>query len=353
MIAYLLVNCILLFKLFLFILIKIFLIPNLFSKYIIIIIFTFFLYLCYKYPRYNILIKQDLFEYALKTKKALIYNILIILIYTNVFIIGIFYLRYLNMEKKIDLRTYQKIINKFFNQFTLQENIINIFIIILFIVFYIAIMYKFTQYYKLHVIKRHIYLVNSDYNYNRYEKFHDKFLYPFNIHTVYGNLLLFITEAYEKYYFNKRNKPYPKNYHTMSLNEQNIFNKKTPVSPFAFLKKYKIRSILYHLLTKWHHILLFIIIFYDILNNDYIIQHIFVILPWIFFYELYIRISQFLNGLWIPYDQALRRIIYSNKLEKINEDTLSIDGDFQDLSFYKNMYKHYIMRGFIKDDEHV
>ena len=104
MIAYLLVNLILLFKLFLFILMKVFLLPNLFSKYIVIILLSSLLYLCYKYPHNHILIKEDLFKYGLKTKRAHIYNILIIITYTIIFVIGIVYLRFLNIERKFDFK---------------------------------------------------------------------------------------------------------------------------------------------------------------------------------------------------------------------------------------------------------
>ena len=92
---------------------------------------------------------------------------------------------------------------------------------------------------------------------------------------------------------------------------------------------------------------------YDILYYNWVIQHIFIVLPWIFFYELYIRVSHFKDGLWMPYDQALHRIIYSKVLEKTNDTTLYIDGEYHNLSFYQNMYKHYIIRGFIKDNEHI
>ena len=114
MIGYLLINFISLMKLFLFLLLKIFLIPTLFSKYLIVIFCILILYLLYKYPRYNILIREDLFSYALKTKTARFYNGFILISYLTIFIIGIFTLRYSNINKKINLKEYYESAKKYF-----------------------------------------------------------------------------------------------------------------------------------------------------------------------------------------------------------------------------------------------
>lgn len=338
MIAYLFLNAILLIKLLLFILIKIFFIPNILSKYFLVIIFILILFLCYKYPYNNILIKKDLFEYALKTRKAHIFNMIIIFVYSSIFVIGIFYLRFLNTKKKIDLNFYCTKINKLFLDFTWHENIINILLIILFIIIYITLMYKLTQYFKFHIIKRHIYLLVAPLNINKYVTFHVN-LYPYNANTIPGDFARFLSDLYDKYY--------------LKLKKENILDNKNIITGFDLILKYKINQILYHILTKWHHLLLLLIIIYDIFYNDYIIQHIFPILPWFFIYELYIRISHFTHGLWIPYDQALHALVYCKQFNIINDDTILIDGEFYDYFYYTNMYKYYIMRGFIKDPEHI
>jgi hypothetical protein len=93
---------------------------------------------------------------------------------------------------------------------------------------------------------------------------------------------------------------------------------------------------IYHILTKWHYGLLVIVTLYDIKYNYLNLTLVFYLLPWTYFYERYIRISHFLDGLWLPY------VIYSTQLEVIDKETLIIDGELHDLLFYQKMYKHYV-----------
>ena len=355
MIAYLLLNSFLLFKLLIYILLRIFLIPNIFAKYLLIAILTIVLFFCYKYPKNHILIKRDLFKYALKTRWSHIYNIITISSYIILFVGGVFYLRFLNIEKKIDLKDYYVICKKFFIDYPWNEIIINSILVILFIILYITLLYKLTLYFKFHIIKRHIFLIGKPWNDSwYYETFHYKFFTTINIHTtIFVGIILKIKNYYNKYYFSKQNKKEPYNYKEMSLKEQILFEEASPATPYGFISKYKIKFIVYHLLTKWHYLLLLFVTFYDMKFNNFTLTSIFYILPWTFFYELYLRLTLFQDNLWLPYDQALHNLIYSKHLEQIDDDTLSIDGEFHDISYYKNMSKHYILRGFVKDPEHI
>ena len=353
MILYLIINSILLIKLFLFLLIKIFLIPNVFSKYILIIILIITLVLCYKYPKENILIKEDLFKYALKTKWSHIFNIIVLLFFSCIFIGGIFYLRFFNINKQIDLKDYYVLCKKFFYDFNWIEIIVNSSLILLLIILYISIIYKLTLYFKFHLIKRHIYLVGHTL---WYPSLHYNILRPCNIYTDIPYKIKTIFEnLYEKYYYNKiQHSPFPDNFYSLADKERKLFLMQNPVIPSLFFHKYKkISYFINILLTKGHYILLLFVIFYDITYNNFILTLIFYILPWTFFYEIFLRISYFVDVTWIPYDQALYNISYSKTLEVIDDNTLCIDGEFYDLSFYKNMYKHYILRSFVKDPEHI
>nr|NP_062847.1 hypothetical protein PhpooMp02 [Physarum polycephalum]BAB08081.1 unnamed protein product [Physarum polycephalum] len=355
MITYLLLNSFLLIKLILFILIRIFLIPNIFSKYIIIIFFSIIIYICYKYPRTNILIKEDLFEYALKTTKEKMINICIITLYIFTFVIGIFYLRYINITKKVDLKIYYIMLKNLFTEFTKEEIILNVVIIITFIIIYIFIIYKFTQYFKLQVIKRHLYLIGIPLNNNWYSTVHRKYLWPLANSFLKISIKHKIELLYKKYYFDKKpHKPRPDNFFSLSEEAKILFFKNNPTLPELLFHKYKKMSIFIdNILTKGHYFILIISILYDVINNDFILTTIFQILPWIFFYELFLRISKFVDDIWIPYDQALHNLIYSKKLKYINEETLMIDDEPHDMSFYQDINEHYIKRGFVKDPNNI
>src|SRR5271170_1308003 len=314
MITYIILNSFLFLKLILFILVKIFLIPNLFSKYLLLIIFSLALYLCYLYPRKRFhklsqlraYRRNLLFKYALMHPWEHIYNLFILFVYLGIFIIGLFYLRYLNIQKTLDLKHYYSLISKLIQEYTWDENIINCLLILLGIVLYITIIYKMTQYFKLHVIRRHIYLIGKieDDPY-WYDVFVDKYMHRLNINMISFRIRQKIEDLYEKYYFSKQFKPKPLNYEALSSEDKHNFHFRRPVSPFLFMEKYKKWLILYHILTKWHYVLLIFIIFYDLRYNNWVIMHVFYLLPWTFFYELFVRISYFIDGLWTPFDKAL------------------------------------------------
>jgi len=363
MITYIILNSFLFLKLILFILVKIFLIPNLFSKYLLLIIFSLALYLCYLYPRKRFhklsqlraYRRNLLFKYALMHPWEHIYNLFILFVYLGIFIIGLFYLRYLNIQKTLDFKHYYSLIIKLIQEYTWDENVINCLLILLVIVLYITIIYKMTQYFKLHIIRRHIYLIGKfEDQQHWYKIFIEKFIGGINIHRVVYNIECKIENLYRKYYFSKQFKPKPSNYEVLSQKERDNFLLSRPVQPGLFMYKYNKGLILHHILTKWHYALLVFVICYDLRYHNWVIIHVFYLLPWTFFYELYIRMSHFFHGLWTSFDEALHLMLYCRRLEVIEEENiLIIDGEEHDLSYYQNMYKYYIARGFVKDPEYI
>jgi|SRR5271170_3491257 len=153
MITYTILNSFLFLKLILFILVKIVLI-HLFSKYLLLIIFSLVLYLCYLYPRkrFHKLSQLRAYRRNLLFKDTLthpwehVYNLFILFVYFGMFIIGVFYL---NIQKTLDLKHNYSLIIKLIQEYTWDENVINCLLILLFIVLYITIIYKMTQYFKI------------------------------------------------------------------------------------------------------------------------------------------------------------------------------------------------------------
>ena len=123
-----------------------------------------------------------------------------------------------------------------------------------------------------------------------------------------------------------------------------------PTEPnLLFIKYPRLFNIIFFLLTKGHYFLLAFCLFYDIIFNNFIITTIFIILPWTFFYELYLRFSKFTDDLYIPYDQYIHTFVYAKQLERFNEKLLLIDGAFYDYEQFKKIYHKYILNNFIKD----
>lgn len=362
-IFFLLNNFILLFKIILLVFARLFLIPNPFVKYILLLLCLTTIYILWKYPRtrFNKLSEvrnhklNKLTKYALKNKLEHIYNIFVITIFCVVFTIVIFLLRYLNQNKNIDLKEKYILFKNLYLNTPLYDFVFNSIILILIFIIYIWLFIRIIKYFKYHVIKRHIYLVGNLTEGNTWYQM--KFFYnvidKINIYNVHFKLVRKIQEYYEKYYYKKFNKKKPLNFFDLSDEEVNKYYRQSPIDPFLFFTLNKEDRILYHLMTKWHYILLFILLIYDLIYNDYQITHVFYILPWTFFFEIYIRFSTFVEGLWIPHDEYLHTILYAKQLEIWDKETLLIDGDFYDYNKARIIYKTYVARDFVKDPNYL
>lgn len=362
-IFFLLNNFILLFKIILLVFVRLFFIPNPFVKYILLFLCITTIYILCKYPRTRFKRLSEvrnyklnkITKYALKNTREHIYNVLVISIFCIGFTVVIFLFRYLNKNKNINIKEKYLLFKDLYINTPLYDFMLNSILLLLIFVIYIWLFIKIIKYFKYHVIKRHIYLVGNVEEGNTWYEltFFAKILKKMNIYNIHFYTIFYIQDIYEKYYYNKFNKKKPSNYTKLSEEEIKKYYRQSPIEPVLFFTEYKEDKILFHLMTKWHYILLFILIIYDLIYNDYQITHVFYILPWTFFFEIYLRFSTFIQGLWIPHDQYLHTILYAKQLEIWDKDTLLIDGDFYDYNKAKIIYKTYVARNFVKDPNYI
>lgn len=367
MIIFILTNGILLLKLFIYIFLRLFIIQNTLSKLIIILMLLTLLKILYTFPRkrfsklsqlrnYRI---ERLMRYALKSYYDHIYNIFIIINGFIFSILVVFYLKYVNKDKIIDLNIIIKKITLLIQQISIIEISLNIFIIILFLIIYFILMIRLTRYFKFHIIKRHLYFLpglkgmNDLDNWYELGILHKSFC---KICLTEYKLSIFIDFIYEKLYFKYKKKIYPSNYDRLNHKEKIIIQMTFPVDPMFFTLKYpKIQSYSWFIITKWHYILIIIILIYDLICNNLQINNIFYLLPWTFIYELYLKFNSFINNLYFPNDNYIHTIIYAKQIKFIDKNTLLIDNDFYDLKHIKEIYTKYVLHDFIasyyfKDD---
>lgn len=233
---------------------------------------------------------------------------------------------------------------------------LNVGIIVLLFIVYATILMKIAKYFRLHLIKRHIYLVgnlhlidkDNWYGLGIFYGFFHKFCMN---RILLGNILTFF---YEKLFFNFHKKDYGSDFDNLSFIQKMPIRMNSPVDPECFIIKYPfVLSISWFICNTWHYFLLFSAIVFDIFFNNLMISHIFAILPWIFFYEIYLRFSKFIDGLWLPHDQFLHTFLYSKHLEILDKKTLYIDHEYYDLEHFRLIYKTYILKDFIKNPEHL
>lgn len=334
--------------------------PNPFVKYVLLCLCLIIIYCLYKYPRTRFKKLSQvrnykfnkLLRYAIKNKIEHIYNIFIITLFTILFTFAIFLLRYYNKNRIIDIKEKYFFIKELYYMTSLYECIINSILFFLLFMIYIWLFMRILKYFKYQVIRRHIYLIGKLFDNNTYENIFEKF-YQININKIHYKIIQKLQEYYKKVYYNRFEKKRPDNFSTLSEKEKDNYYMQSPIEPVFFFTKYKEDRILFHLITKWHYMLIFILIFYDLFYNDYQITHVFYVLPWTFFFELYIRFSHFINGLWTPHDQYLNTILYAKQLEIWDKDTLLIDGEFYGYNTAKIIYRTYVARDFKVDPNYM
>lgn len=350
------INFLLLLKLLLYIFVKILLINTIISKIILLLMLTLIIILIkrpYKKELSDTELEKkrinSLFKYAIKDKKQHIYNIFIISIITSIIILGTFYLRILNHERILNLKEQYIIVKNLIQTIAFFENILNVLLFISIIILYFLTISFIIRYLKLHIIKRHIYLVGPLDTTNFYKNIiFEKILLKACLSRI--NIDLLINYIYKTCYFQWCKKEIPVNFDSLDILEQLEFKKQKPIDPVIFSYNHpNIELFLWHFLTKVHYVIFFIVFIYDLCFNNYQITLIFSILPWTLIYEFYVRFSAFIDSFWIQYDEVLHAVLYSKYMHILNEETLIIDGEYYNYDHIKMIYNNYVLKDFKKN----
>lgn len=286
-----------------------------FFKSFLIILLIFTLYGLYKYSKtlpldLHVIVKY----YKIHNMFELILSFSVIVLYIGVFVGGMFYLRFLNINRTLDLnalwlRIYSSLLNH-----DLVTNFVNIITLILLILTYIIILSKLIKLFKRHFVKLHIY-------YSRFDNEWYGFTFPFKYFPVisYQRYLYKVYSSSAKI-FNKRVLSFPFHYHVTILT-QNI-----------------------------HYLILIATILYDIRYNNLILCHIYNIFPYIFVYDLYIKfcdlVESRIEAKWeCDYDLILHDYIYVEEVHLLTEKEVFLDGRLYEIEYIQNSIFIYLKNG--------
>lgn len=263
----------------------------------------------YKFPK----------QYILKSNWDHLKNILVLTIYPCIFIIGILWLRFKNTTKHVDLLYYYYEIQTLINITSLSDLILNILVILSIFALYMTVLKLVNKYIKFELIKRHIYLSQYDY-------YNTTIIIFLTTHIDLTRIVYYIRIKISTIFYylnikktptvNVKELPFYKHMSTESILESKIESNKTIFEEF-------ITNTIQNLTYYYHHIVLFIVILYDIKCNALILEHMFTIFPYIFIYEILVRITKFLQGLNITADNILYHFLYS-PITAIDEDTYQV-----------------------------
>jgi hypothetical protein len=329
-------------KLFAAILIQLFLWDSIILKSILLVVCYVLLYSLLK-RKYNPIKDNFPDKYKLITRVDHFCNILLLFIYSLVFTIGILFLRSQNMERSLDLMSYVKTLLLLISNVSFLSIILNILLIGFLLGLYWTIMRSLGRYYKYHIIKRHIYL-----SHGKSSTFYDhvyRYIQKISIYVLLRRVYRTVEILYRCLNF-KELLIIIRSNNRFGLFKEYFFAYKTYNSfeLFCVLTLKDLKFII-------HHIICIIILIYDILFNNMVITHVFQILPYVFVYEIWIRITKFYSYIHLLNDMILYSLVYDPAtmdrelgLIYTSSGELTME-DFQDIVF------NYLFTGLISKDQ--
>lgn len=290
--------------------------------------------------------KDFLKKFFMKTTFYHIYNITFILIFSLTYLNIFFFLRINSFNKEVNLKEYYFLIKRLIQQHTFAEFFINSFLVLLLLSLYLLLLIKIITYFKFHIIKRHLYSVSNI----KYVLFILKLSHTLNFKTKIAIYFCdFIDNIYANYFFPYLKKKKNHNYSQLSLSNKYKEDLRFPPEPYVFAKKYKINSIACFLFYKGHYLILCFAIFFDITFNNYILYLFFKMLPFIFIYDIFIKVSLFLNQLHISSDEVINKYLYEN-IYYVNNNYAYFGEDLIDLKHFNKIYRKYVLNNFVCKD---
>jgi hypothetical protein len=291
-------------------------------------------------------------KYIIKTYKDYIWNTFILIIYPLIFIVGILWLRFRNTERAIDLLYYYYEFKQIFALTSISNIILNLLLFICFIVLYIKLLSLLSKYVKFQLIKRH--LRNSGYDFYNYD------MYVFiTDYVIINNVYHFLSKNISLLFHYLGLKQYPENIRddvdSKHFNDKQLFELQIVLYKYKRSLEKQIDQFLLFLLSKrnyLHQSILIMVIIYDIIFNHFILTHMFIILPYIFLYDIWVKFSKFISGLNTMADNILAYFLYGD-LKQIGPKDFQIGPHPMDIETLRNLFRNYVYTDLVYDQEKI
>lgn len=265
------------------------------------------------YIRYK---KNNIYtQYKIHNVFYLVLSIFFILSFLSVFIILILFLRIKNRSKILDINIIYQKISALFNNTSLLEISLNIAILVNICILYILLIIGVSKFTKKIVMKLYFYCFYYLYI-TTYSQTKFKILY-----FLWDNLTI--------------------NYHISNLTYKLPNLGESLMDNFIFDHLKGLQFII-------HKVILIIVIIYDIKYNNMILTHMYRILPYIFIYEIWVKLSIFLTGIYFPNDEVVSKLLYSEIIEyEYDKECLYLDGEPCEKTTIKEITIEYVQNNFV------
>lgn len=300
---------------------------HLLIKVIVILVLLYILYLKFKYIKYKehklsflrFQKYKKYLTYEIEDQNHLDITISILLLYFIFFIYCILITRIKNVGKNLNLNLMLYKLQLMYNAVSFFELIINIILLLLCLFMYFMVLKYIVKYLKFHLLKLYLYFIVEDTWENLIRNFQMILL-------DYSYIVQNFIENYLKYDPN-------------NLKPSQIF-----ITKFYFIHLELLKYLC-------HRIILFSMIFYDLFFNNLILSHMFKILPYVFLYELWIKLYILFLGHHITYDVLIAKLLYKEVYVSDNDvHCIYIDDEIYERRTIKEILITYVKHDFI--DKH-
>ena len=256
-------------------------------------------------------------DYPIRNFKEHLWNLFILILYPLIFVGGILWLRFNNTAKYVDLLRFYYEFKYIIDNSTTINIITSFTIIVILLIIYFKLLSKIKNYFKFQYSRRLIYLDNNKCYFDNPNNILHKILNRHNRRIEYYNFMSWFRD------------------HSFFTPEGiYLIICKTLYKIFDYFGmeedlQYKIVGFLNRVYLTFryniHYIIMFTLVFYDIVFNNLILVLIFKALPYIFIYDIMVKLNKFFNT-WDPqYDSMLNGILYG-KVELVYDAYYDING---------------------------
>lgn len=230
-------------------------------------------------------------DYKLVTYKDHIINLSVIFLYIFICIFGILWLRFRNTDRVLDLKIYYDQLYNVFIHTSLFYSIVNILLLFCLLLLYRQLLRIGLNNVKHHFIIRHIFLcvnkVDNFYEFTIYWNFR-RYIHLNNLHKIHD----IIREIFHKLGLRK----YPDRsefYDDWSFKCRTTSPRYDTIFEAILTEFLRINIERYKYII--HYILLGLVTLYDLMFNDCILTNAFKIMPYIFIYDILVKICKWLD----------------------------------------------------------
>jgi hypothetical protein len=286
-------------------------------RFVLLSVILLLIYLLFKYPKpygprfsklselrnyRNNFYQIVILSYQIKTIKQFLLTGLAIIFYTLLFVIGFFLLKLLNTNGQIKINEMYDRLLKAYQQLSLLDGIYCLFLSIFSFILLILILVKFKKSFNKSFHRVHLYLFQYDW----YSDIAGSIMARYSVNDlvseiqmVYDNLISYLLLG------------------KIPVWEDGKFVNLTELENNLYLKN-KLFRLIYNtgdrlirfFIEKFHYILIFSAISYDLLLNELILTKVFYVYPFAHLYQLWLNIDKFYTRRSPMFDHSFMQLLY-------------------------------------------